>query len=100
MSLDNPVCKQEPGAYRPVIDRNRCEGKGECVKVCPVGVFVLETLPKEQRVGLSVRGKVKGFVHGWQQALLAQPDACEACGLCIKACPENAISLSFLKLAR
>ena len=87
-------CKQEAGAFYPVIDRNRCEGKADCVQVCPVSVFVIATLPKDQRSGLSVTGKLKGFVHKWQQALLINPEACEACGLCVTACPEDAITLS------
>lgn len=87
-------CKQEAGAFRPVIDRNRCEGKADCVRVCPVSVFEVTTLPKDQRSGLSVKGKLKGFVHKWQQALLINPDACKACGLCVDACPEDAITLS------
>lgn len=92
MSTSNE-CKQPAGTFHPVIDRNRCEGKAACAAVCPVSVFTVGTLPKEQRAGLSLRGKVKGFAHRWQQALLVQPQACQACGLCVKACPENAISL-------
>jgi ferredoxin len=46
------------------------------------------------RANLSFKGKIKGVVHRWQQALLVDPHACEACGLCIKACPEDAITLA------
>ncbi|HSZ49922.1 MAG TPA: hypothetical protein VK801_00005, partial [Caulobacteraceae bacterium] len=28
-------CKAQPGAFAPVVDRRRCEGKSECVQVCP-----------------------------------------------------------------
>jgi ferredoxin len=86
-------CKQKPGAFRPVVDRNACEGKGECVRVCPVAVFGVDTLPKEERRGLGLKGRLKGFAHRWQQALLINPDACEACGLCVEACPEKALTL-------
>ena len=87
-------CKQPAGVFRPVIDRNRCEGKAACVRVCPVSVFRVDTLPRAQRAGLSLRGRLKGFAHRWQQALLPNPEACEACGLCVKACPEQAITLA------
>ena len=90
---DPTECKHDAGTFVPVIDRNRCEGKGDCVRVCPVGVFRVEYLPKEMRASLSIKGMVKGFAHRWQQAMLVNAGACEACGLCIEACPESAIKL-------
>ena len=87
-------CKQEPGLFRPVIDRNRCEGKEECVKVCPYDVFTMGTVLPEQRKGLSLRGKLKGYAHRWQQAFATNADACHACALCVSACPEKAITLT------
>ncbi|MBK9362072.1 MAG: 4Fe-4S binding protein [Rubrivivax sp.] len=90
---DTNDCKQPPGHFRPVIDRRRCEGKGDCVRVCPVGVFAVGTLPPALREGLGLRARVKGFAHRWQQALLVQEPACEACGRCVGACPERAIRL-------
>jgi len=86
-------CKQAPGVIRPVIDRNRCEGKKECVAVCPYNVFIIATVAPELRRGLSLRGKLKGFTHRWQQAFAANASACHACGLCVSACPEKAITL-------
>jgi NAD-dependent dihydropyrimidine dehydrogenase PreA subunit len=87
-------CKQLAGVLSPVIDRNRCEGKGDCTQVCPEAVFAIGPLPVELRSGLSVRGRLKGFAHRWQQALLVNADACKACGLCVTACPESAITLA------
>ncbi len=86
-------CPQPPGLFHPVIDRNRCEGKAECVAVCPVNVFEIGILPAEERRGLSLKGKLKGFAHSWRQAFAVRVDACEACGLCVKHCPEDAITL-------
>jgi 4Fe-4S ferredoxin len=90
---DASACKQAPGAFAPVIDRNRCEGKGDCVAVCPKNVFVLGVLPASERGGLSLLGKVKGFAHGWKQAFMPNVGACEACAACVAACPEDAITL-------
>jgi NAD-dependent dihydropyrimidine dehydrogenase PreA subunit len=87
-------CKHSPGVFVPQIDRNRCEGKGACADVCPTGVFEVGTLHQEHRAHLSVRGKIKGFVHRWRQAILVHPEACEACSLCVEACPESAITLA------
>ena len=86
-------CKQPPGLFRPVIDRNRCEGKADCVTVCPFSVFTVGVLPRDDRKALSFRGKVKGMAHGWKQAFTPNADACEGCGLCVAACPEHAIVL-------
>lgn len=80
--------------FQPVIDRNRCEGKADCVPACPFSIFEVGILPAEKRTGLSLKGRIKGFAHGWQQAFIVKPDACEACGLCVQACPEKAITLA------
>jgi 4Fe-4S ferredoxin len=90
-------CKHPPGAFAPVIDRNRCEGKAECAKVCPTQVFAVGTLPHAERGKLKLAGRIKGFMHRWQQALLVDPGACEACGKCVAACPEQAITLVRLR---
>jgi NAD-dependent dihydropyrimidine dehydrogenase PreA subunit len=86
-------CADEAGRVVPRIDRNRCEGKAACVTVCPYGVFAVGTLPTHERAGLTLRGKLKGYGHRWQQAMLVAPEACHACGLCVSACPEDAITL-------
>jgi len=86
-------CTQPPGLFAPVIDRARCEGKADCVVICPYDVFDLGILPPEDREGLPLMAKVKGFVHGWKQSFAVRAEACRACGLCVKACPEKAIRL-------
>lgn len=89
-------CSEKSGRYFPVVDRNRCEGKEDCVRVCPYNVFKVDVLKPAARKGLSLRGKIKGFAHGWKQAVVMDPEACHACGLCIAACPEKALTLRIL----
>jgi len=90
----DPDCKHEAGKFKPVIDRNRCEGKEDCVAVCPYQVFTMGKLPSADRRKLTFGGKLKGFVHRWHQAFATNADACHACGLCVTACPEKAITLA------
>jgi NAD-dependent dihydropyrimidine dehydrogenase PreA subunit len=87
-------CKPEPTGQVPVVDRNRCEAKEECVQVCPYGVFEMRVLTTEERAGVSLRGRLNLFVHRNRQAVVVAPDECHACGLCVAACPERAITLT------
>jgi 4Fe-4S ferredoxin len=91
--MGEPKCRGL-GVVVPVIDRNRCEGKEDCVRVCPYGVFEVQKLDLQARAELSRFARVRSFFHGYRQALVVQPDACHACGLCVQACPERAIRLS------
>ncbi|HEX4861862.1 MAG TPA: ferredoxin family protein [Rhizomicrobium sp.] len=91
---DTSSCKQQAGTVAPVIDRNRCEGKEDCVRVCPYDVFEVRKLTQEERGGLSLLGRVKASFHGNRQAFAVRADQCHACGLCVAACPEHAIRLA------
>jgi 4Fe-4S ferredoxin len=86
-------CKAEPGAYRPVIDHGRCEGKAECVRVCPYGVFEVRRIDDADWRELGPLAKLKVWAHGKKTAYTPKADACQACGLCVQACPEDAIVL-------
>lgn len=85
-------CK-EAGLLVPVINRNRCGAKGDCLEACPYNVFDLRVLTDEERAEAGFRGKLKLLVHRGRQAVAARPDDCHACGDCVKACPEKAIKL-------
>jgi NAD-dependent dihydropyrimidine dehydrogenase PreA subunit len=88
-----PACK-ERGLLTPVIDRNRCEGKEDCVRVCPYNVFELGVLDRGERAKLTLVGKLKAFAHGGRQAFAVRAELCQACGRCVEACPEHAITLA------
>ncbi len=90
------ACK-EAGRVVPVINQNKCEAKADCVRVCPYNVFEIRTLTPEERSGLSCAGRIKTWAHGNKQAFVTAPDACHACGLCVTACPERAITLAPVK---
>lgn len=97
--MSSPSCPSAAGVVRPVIDRNRCEAKAACVAVCPYQVFAIGVLTPAQRTQLSLRGRIKAFFHRGRQALVVRADDCHACGRCVPACPEGAISLERLPAA-
>lgn len=91
---DARTCRQPPGTFQPVIDRNRCEGKGPCVHACPCGVLSMGVLDDQERRRLSWKGRVKAWAHGGQQVFLSSAALCSACGECVRVCPEKAITLA------
>jgi NAD-dependent dihydropyrimidine dehydrogenase PreA subunit len=86
-------CRAEPGLFRPVVDRGRCEGKHDCVDVCPHSVFEVRRIEDADFARLSLVGRVKSVVHGRKTAYTPAADQCQACGLCVVSCPEKAITL-------
>jgi 4Fe-4S ferredoxin len=96
METDRPIprsCKPEPTGLIPLIDRNRCEAKSACVTVCPYDVFEVRSLRADEREGVTFRGRINLLAHRGRQAVVTAPERCHACGLCVAACPEQAIRL-------
>ncbi len=54
------------------VDRDKCVGCGECVSVCPAGVYELDDEGKSYP---------------------AHPEECQECCSCVEVCPEGAISV-------
>jgi NAD-dependent dihydropyrimidine dehydrogenase PreA subunit len=86
-------CRAEPGQWRPTVDRGRCEGKHDCVDVCPYDVFEVRRIDDDDFARLSLLGRLKSRAHGRKTAYTPLADQCRACGLCVVACPEKAITL-------
>ena len=79
---------------RPVVDLRRCEGKGDCVRVCPEEVFLVRRIDDADYQPQGLLHKLKLRVHGPQVAYTPNAVACWSCGLCVTACPERAITLA------
>jgi NAD-dependent dihydropyrimidine dehydrogenase PreA subunit len=86
-------CGAGPGAFHPVINRSSCEGKRDCVEVCPYDVFEVRRIDDKDFAALSFFGKLKSRAHGRQTSYTPNANLCQACGLCVVACPEKAITL-------
>ena len=88
-----PGCRAEAGAFVPRIDRSRCEGKSDCVEVCPYDVFEVRRIDDADFAQLGLLGKLKSVAHGRKSAYTPRASACQACGKWVAACPEQAIKL-------
>ncbi len=57
--------------FVPTVDKNKCEGCGECVEVCPVEVLELED----------------------EKAVVVNEEECLGCESCIEVCEQEAITV-------
>jgi NAD-dependent dihydropyrimidine dehydrogenase PreA subunit len=89
-----PECRAEAGAFAPVVNRAKCEGKADCVRVYPYDVFEVRRIEETDFARLGVLGKLKSIAHGRKTAYTPLASACQACGKCVAACPEKAIRLA------
>jgi len=58
-----------------LIDRERGEGRADCLRIHPSDVFELAVLAKEQRGVRALRGQMKATVRGRRQVIAR--NACE-----------------------
>ena len=93
-SSSSADCRFPPGEIAPVVDRSRCEGKADCVDVCPVDVFEVRRIDDDDFAGLGMLAKLKVMAHGRKSAYTPRASVCEGCGKCVEACPEKAIKLA------
>jgi electron transport complex protein RnfB len=68
------------------IDRVKCTGCGNCVEACPVNI--IDLVPEDVKVHIKCSSHDKGAA-----AKKACKVACIACQLCVKRCPQGAISM-------
>lgn len=83
----------QPGSVVPVVDHARCEAKRDCVRVCPVDVFEVRRIDQDDFDRLRALAKLRSVAHRRMTAYAVRADQCEACGHCVTACPEHAITL-------
>lgn len=86
-------CRAEPGALVPHVNRAKCEGKSDCLAVCPYGVFEVRRIDDADFGALPLLARLKSMAHRRQTAYTPRAPGCRACGLCVVACPEKAIEL-------
>jgi len=83
------VQEQMPQGFRgrPVIDANRCiaeQGCNACIQVCLPGALN----------AMDIVNKEEGMTHEEVQQLTLDYARCIMCGLCVTACPEDALRMT------
>jgi len=86
-------CNAPAGTWVPTIDHGQCEAKRDCVAVCPHDVFEIRRIDDADYAALRPLAKLRVSAHRRQTAYAVNAGACQACGLCVVACPEGAIAL-------
>jgi len=85
------------GTFAAPIDHARCEGKRDCIDVCPNDVFDVRRIDRHDYQELGRLARLKVRAHGMITAYAPNADDCRACGLGVVACPEQAIILTRLR---
>ena len=86
-------CNAPAETWTPIVDHGRCEAKSDCVVVCPNDVFEIRRIGDDDFSRLSPIARLRVLAHRRKTAYTPKADACHACGLCVVACPESAITL-------
>jgi len=92
--MESSDCRADAGTFAPQVNRAKCEGKSDCVEVCPYDVFEVRRIDDADFAALGVLAKLKSIAHGRKTAYTPRASACKACGKCVEACPEKAIKLA------
>jgi len=80
----NIECKQGAGIFAPIINRNRCEGKEDCVEVCPYDVFEMRKLSPE----------IRTRCHSYR----ASKRCCTATGKPSQCAPRNVVRVGYASM--
>ena len=60
----------------------------------PYDVFEVRRMDTEDFTALGMLGKLRSTAHRRMTAYTVRADQCQECGLCVTACPEDAITLA------
>ena len=76
-----------------MVDPARGEAAGACVRVRPHNVAEVERRSAETFGARQLVPKLKAVTRGKRTAATPNADACAMCGLRVRSCPEQAITL-------
>lgn len=89
--------KQEIKVKRiPVINYEKCTGRGICVEVCPEDIFEIRNLDQilfcEETKAAGICPEPK-YATKDKRSYPVNVDNCTECKICLEKCPEQAITL-------
>jgi len=78
---------------RIIINRKKCSACGDCQEVCPQKILRIRKLSPSEKQDMNFFQRIDCLYHNNNKLEVISPDKCLGCGLCIKACRHEAISL-------
>ena len=80
------------GLYKFVVDETKCMNCGACMDLCP-STCIDFTRPTDTSFWGSVMGGVSPKEWMMEKPYLIDQERCTGCGVCVRECPTNAVTL-------
>lgn len=75
------------------IDMRKCTACGDCRDHCPQKILELQDISKKEKENMSFFRRMDAFYHKNKKLVIAHPEKCLGCGLCLNACRHFALSV-------
>ncbi len=80
------------GLYRFIVDETKCMNCGACLDLCP-STCIEFTRPTDTSFWGSIMGGVGPKEWMMEKPYLIDEERCTGCGICVRECPTNAVTV-------